>query len=213
MPPASRRCASGRASASAGTVFLITLGTGSGPRCSTTAGSSRTWSSGTWRSGAAMPSGGPPPWPASGAGISWKAWAADLDEHLAGDREADLAEPDHPRRRRVSKSADMFVPRLTVRGPVVPGAAAQRRGHHRRGDGRWRSRGRAASAEARRSAGVPRPAPRSADPATPDSIASLTRRAATATPGRAAPQRLRGARHDHALARVQRTRSPAGSAS
>lgn len=52
-------------------------------------------------------------------GLSWKAWAADLDEHL--DRIHQLMWP------RliilgggVSKSADRFVPRLTVRCPVIP---------------------------------------------------------------------------------------------
>ncbi|MEO8571553.1 MAG: polyphosphate--glucose phosphotransferase [Chloroflexota bacterium] len=52
-------------------------------------------------------------------GLSWKAWAADLDEHL--DRIQQLMWP------RlfilgggVSKSADRFVPRLTVRVAVIP---------------------------------------------------------------------------------------------
>ena len=52
-------------------------------------------------------------------GLSWKAWAQDLDEHL--DRIQQLMWP------RlmilgggVSKSAEKFVPRLTVRCPVVP---------------------------------------------------------------------------------------------
>jgi polyphosphate glucokinase len=52
-------------------------------------------------------------------GLSWKAWAQDLDEHL--DRIQQLTWP------RlmilgggVSKSADKFVPRLTVKCPVVP---------------------------------------------------------------------------------------------
>jgi polyphosphate glucokinase len=52
-------------------------------------------------------------------GLSWKAWAADLDEHLhAIDRLF------WPTRiilgGGVSKNADRFIPRLTVRPPVVP---------------------------------------------------------------------------------------------
>jgi polyphosphate glucokinase len=52
-------------------------------------------------------------------GLSWKAWAADLDEHL--DRIHQLMWPDLMiLGGGVSKSADRFVPRLTVRCPVVP---------------------------------------------------------------------------------------------
>jgi polyphosphate glucokinase len=52
-------------------------------------------------------------------GLSWKAWAADLDEHLqAIDR---LFSPNLIiLGGGVSKNADKFVPRLTVRPPVVP---------------------------------------------------------------------------------------------
>jgi polyphosphate glucokinase len=52
-------------------------------------------------------------------GLSWKAWAADLDEHL--DRIQQLTWPNLMiLGGGVSKSADKFVPRLTVRCPVVP---------------------------------------------------------------------------------------------
>jgi polyphosphate glucokinase len=52
-------------------------------------------------------------------GLSWKAWAADLDEHL--DRIQQLMWPNLMiLGGGVSKSADKFVPRLTVRCPVVP---------------------------------------------------------------------------------------------
>ena len=52
-------------------------------------------------------------------GLSWKAWAADLDEHL--DRIQQLMWPNLMiLGGGVSKSADRFVPRLTVRCPVVP---------------------------------------------------------------------------------------------
>ena len=68
-------------------------------------------------------------------GLSWKAWAADLDEHL--DRIHQLTWPNLMiLGGGVSKSADKFVPRLTVRCPVVPADPAQRRRHHRRGDRR-----------------------------------------------------------------------------
>ena len=52
-------------------------------------------------------------------GLSWKAWAHDLDEHL---HQIDaLAWPDlFIIGGGVSKSADKYVPRLTVRPPVVP---------------------------------------------------------------------------------------------
>ena len=66
-------------------------------------------------------------------GLSWKAWAADLDEHL--DRIDQLMWPNLMiLGGGVSKSADKFIPRLTVELPVVAGRAAQRRGDHRRGD-------------------------------------------------------------------------------
>jgi polyphosphate glucokinase len=52
-------------------------------------------------------------------GLSWKAWAADLDEHL--DRIHQLMWPNLMiLGGGVSKSADRFVPRLTVRTTVVP---------------------------------------------------------------------------------------------
>jgi len=52
-------------------------------------------------------------------GLSWKAWAADLDEHL--DRIHQLMWPNLMiLGGGVSKSADKFVPRLTVRTLVVP---------------------------------------------------------------------------------------------
>jgi polyphosphate glucokinase len=52
-------------------------------------------------------------------GISWKAWASDLDEHL--DRIQQLMWPNLMiLGGGVSKSADKFVPRLTVKCTVVP---------------------------------------------------------------------------------------------
>ncbi len=102
-----------------GTVFLITLGTGTG---------SALFSNGTLvpnlelghmeirgrdaerRSAAAA---------RVRRGISWKAWAADLDEHLLA-----IEKLFSPRLfiigGGVSKRADLFVPRLTVRARVVP---------------------------------------------------------------------------------------------
>ena len=52
-------------------------------------------------------------------GLSWKAWAADLDEHL--DRIYQLMWPNlFILGGGVSKSADKYVPRLTVACPVIP---------------------------------------------------------------------------------------------
>lgn len=52
-------------------------------------------------------------------GLSWKAWASDLDEHL--DRIDKLMWPNLMiLGGGVSKNADKFIPRLTVRCPVVP---------------------------------------------------------------------------------------------
>ena len=52
-------------------------------------------------------------------GLSWKAWASDLDEHLQ--RIEDLMWPNlFILGGGVSKNADRFVPRLTTRTPVVP---------------------------------------------------------------------------------------------
>jgi polyphosphate glucokinase len=52
-------------------------------------------------------------------GLSWKAWAQDLDEHLQ--RIEDLMWPNlFILGGGVSKNADKFVPKLTLRTPVVP---------------------------------------------------------------------------------------------
>ena len=52
-------------------------------------------------------------------GLSWKAWAQDLDEHLQ--RIEDLMWPTlFILGGGVSKNADRFIPRLTLRTPVVP---------------------------------------------------------------------------------------------
>ncbi len=52
-------------------------------------------------------------------GLSWKAWASDLDEHLQ--RIEDLMWPTlFIVGGGVSKNADRFIPRLTTRTPVVP---------------------------------------------------------------------------------------------
>ena len=120
----------------------------SGRACSTTASSSRTREFGQMeirgraaerRSAAAA---------RIRRGLSWKAWAADLDEHL--DRIHQLIWPNLMiLGGGVSKSADRFVPRLTVRRTVVPGAPAQRRRDHRCGDRRGRGADR--PAEGRRS--------------------------------------------------------------
>jgi polyphosphate glucokinase len=54
-------------------------------------------------------------------GLSWKAWAQDLDEHLQ--RIEDIMWPTlFILGGGVSKNADKYVPRLTVRTPVVPAA-------------------------------------------------------------------------------------------
>jgi polyphosphate glucokinase len=52
-------------------------------------------------------------------GLSWKAWASDLDEHLQ--RIEDLMWPTlFILGGGVSKNADKYIPRLTTRTPVVP---------------------------------------------------------------------------------------------
>ena len=52
-------------------------------------------------------------------GLSWKAWAADLDEHLH--RIDSLMWPDLMiLGGGVSKNGEKFIPRLTLRPPVVP---------------------------------------------------------------------------------------------
>ena len=52
-------------------------------------------------------------------GLSWKAWAQDLDEHLT--RIEDLMWPSlFILGGGVSKNADKFVPKLTTRTPVIP---------------------------------------------------------------------------------------------
>ena len=72
-------------------------------------------------------------------GLCWKAWAADLDEHLLAIEQ--LFSPQlFIIGGGVSKRADQFIPRLTVRAEVIPASAAQRRGDRRRGDGGGRGR-------------------------------------------------------------------------
>ena len=52
-------------------------------------------------------------------GLSWKAWAADLDEHLLAIEQ--LFSPQlFIIGGGVSKRADQFIPRLTVRAEVIP---------------------------------------------------------------------------------------------
>ncbi len=52
-------------------------------------------------------------------GLSWKAWAADLDEHLLAIEK--LFSPQlFIIGGGVSKRADQFIPRLTVRAEVIP---------------------------------------------------------------------------------------------
>ena len=77
-------------------------------------------------------------------GLSWKAWAADLDEHLhAIDK---LFWPNLIiLGGGVSKNADKFIPRLTVRPRGRPRDAPQRRRDRRRGDGGVRAVRRGAS--------------------------------------------------------------------
>ena len=67
-------------------------------------------------------------------GLSWKAWATDLEEHLqAIDK---LFSPNLIiLGGGVSKQPDRFIPRLNVRPRVVAGAAPERRRDRRGGDG------------------------------------------------------------------------------
>ena len=68
--------------------------------CSTTACSCRTPSSATWRSAAGTPSDGRRRPPGSGAGCRGRPGRPTSTSTSQRDRAADLAEPDHPRRRR-----------------------------------------------------------------------------------------------------------------
>ena len=72
-------------------------------------------------------------------GLSWKAWAADLDEHLLAIER--LFSPQlFIIGGGVSKRADQFVPKLHRPRRGDPGGPAQRRGDRRGGDGRRRGR-------------------------------------------------------------------------
>ena len=119
MPRGSRRCASGRASASRGVVFVLTLGTGVG--------------SGLFNDGVLVPNtelghmeirGRDAERRSAAAartrrGLSWKAWATDLDEHLAAIDK--LFSPNLIiLGGGVSKQPEKFIPRLTIRPRVVP---------------------------------------------------------------------------------------------
>ena len=80
---------------------------------------SRTPSSARWRSAAGAAERRSAAAARIKRGLSWKAWAADLDEHL--DRIQQLMWPNLMIvGGGVSKNADKFIPRLTVRCPVVP---------------------------------------------------------------------------------------------
>ena len=70
-------------------------------------------------------------------GLGWKAWALDLDEHL--DRIDKLVWPTLMiLGGGVSKNGDKFIPRLTVRCPIVAADLRNDAGHHRRGHRRRR---------------------------------------------------------------------------
>ena len=113
MPPASPRCASGSVPASRASVIFLTLGTGVG--------------SGVFVDGKLVPNTEFGQMEIRGAtaerrsasaartrrGLSWKAWAMDLDEHLQ--RIEDLMWPTlFILGGGVSKNADKFIPRLTT---------------------------------------------------------------------------------------------------
>ena len=108
----------GQGQGKGGTVVFLTLGTGVG--------------SGVFIDGRLVPNvefgtmeirGKPAEWRSASAartrrGLSWKAWAIDLDEHL--DRIDKLVWPSLMiLGGGVSKNGDKFIPRLTVRCPVV----------------------------------------------------------------------------------------------
>ena len=70
-------------------------------------------------------------------GLSWKAWASDLDEHLQ--RIEDLMWPTlFILGGGVSKNGDKFIPRLERRTPIVAATLRNDAGHHRRGHRRRR---------------------------------------------------------------------------
>ena len=134
MRRASRRCASAPASAQRGTVFLITLGTGTGSALFYNG-----WLVPNLELGHMEIRGRDAERRSAAAarikrGISWKAWAADLDEHLLA-----IERLFSPRMfiigGGVSKRSERFIPRLTVRAQVVPARLLQRRRDRRRGDG------------------------------------------------------------------------------
>ena len=118
-PRESPRCASGPAAARCGTVFVLTLGTGVGSALfvdgvlvpNTELGHMEIRGRDAERRSAANAR--------IRRGLSWKAWASDLDEHLiAIDR---LFSPNlFILGGGVSKNPDKFIPLLTVRVPVVP---------------------------------------------------------------------------------------------
>ena len=119
MRRASPRCASASAADQPGVVIFLTLGTGVG--------------SGVFNDGMLVPNtefgqmeirGRAAERRSAAAarvrrGLSWKAWAADLDEHLNA-IDALMWPNLMILGGGVSKNADRFLPRLTVRCPVVP---------------------------------------------------------------------------------------------
>ena len=138
-PPGSPRCASGSGADQPGVVIFLTLGTGVG--------------SGVFNDGVLVPNtefgqmeirGRAAERRSAAAarvkrGLSWKAWAADLDEHL--DRIEQLMWPNLMiLGGGVSKSADRFIPRLTVALPgragracaTTPGSSGRRSSRPRR---------------------------------------------------------------------------------
>ena len=87
-------------------------------------------------------------------GLSWKAWASRPRRAPPRDRQALLAEPDHPRRRRQQERRQVHP---APDGPAAgrAGDAPQRRRDRRRGDGRRREVRRGRSGDVRNRMSVP----------------------------------------------------------
>ena len=163
------------------------------PRCSTTACSSPTSSSGTWRSAAGTPSAGRRPRPASSAAAQLEGVGDGPRRAPARDREAVQPEAVHHRRRRL-EAVGAVHPAADGPGRGRAGQAAQRR-RHRRARRSRRPRRSGARATDRR-----RPSPCPGGP--PTRIM-----AARAAPPRADPRRSRRPAVHHGPRRRGRARA------
>ena len=121
----------GQGRGQSGTVVVLTLGTGVGSGVFIDGRLVPNVEFGTMEIRASPPNGARRRPPGPGAGLGWKAWAIDLDEHLDRIDKLGLAHIDDPGRRGQQERRQVH-PAPDGALPGRGGGPAQRRRHHRR---------------------------------------------------------------------------------